>query len=99
MKKIVMIILLIVAIIALIAFFYFYFFSTDSIDGNWVQKTVCGASGGHWKGFLSGCKDYCYSERAQSAGKISTISCSMGSTSGCDCGPDKCWNGFACEKN
>jgi len=52
----------------------------------------CENGGGAWETFSNTCVDSCTtvdpSERV----------CGAAQSSGCDCGPDKCWNGTTCEK-
>jgi hypothetical protein len=52
----------------------------------------CESKGATYKGFTNGCMDSC--EYARNPGACTTVL-----TSGCDCGPEKCWNGFECENN
>ncbi len=53
----------------------------------------CEANGATYKGFTNGCMDSCELARNPD------IACTAVLTSGCDCGPEKCWNGFECETN
>jgi len=57
-------------------------------------SAACNASGGTMRGFGDGCADSC--ELARSNGNMA---CTDVLTTGCDCGPDKCWNGESCELN
>lgn len=54
----------------------------------------CARLGLEWKIFSNGCVDSCYAER-----NPMEASCTFSEQSGCDCGLDKCWNGFTCEDN
>jgi len=55
-------------------------------------KEMCANSAGEWKTLTNTCADFCYFERY---GEL----CGEALTDGCDCGPDMCWNGEACENN
>lgn len=57
------------------------------------EKTSCKDSGGKWVGFSNNCVDSCDYIR----GNVQT--CGQILTQGCDCGPNKCWNGKSCEAN
>lgn len=52
------------------------------------KASKCLAGGGRWTGFSNGCADFC------NHGDI----CTELATLGCDCGPDKCWDGSRCIK-
>jgi len=58
------------------------------------QCTRTGGAGGEWKEFSNGCVDSCDLAR-----NPEIISCTQALTNGCDCGPDRCWNGESCEDN
>ena len=53
----------------------------------------CVRLGLEWRVFNNGCVDSCFAERTPS------VSCTLALEYGCDCGPDKCWNGVTCENN
>lgn len=59
------------------------------------EQTVeyCEAHGAKYMGFSNSCMDSCESQRN------SSVSCPGVLTTGCDCGPDMCWNGLKCEMN
>ena len=57
------------------------------------QAQVCQAAGAAYEEFPNGCRDTC--EYARNPG----LMCTQALTSGCDCGPDQCWNGTSCEPN
>ncbi|MDD5178501.1 MAG: excalibur calcium-binding domain-containing protein [Candidatus Nanoarchaeia archaeon] len=52
----------------------------------------CINAGGEWLYFSSGCADSCGSQRRED------VVCTTAMTWGCECGGDKCWNGYGCEK-
>jgi len=54
----------------------------------------CERVGGVWKEFNNGCVDSCVKERSSEP-----VFCTQVLTDGCDCGPDRCWNGESCEGN
>jgi len=56
-------------------------------------QEYCESHGAAYKGFSNGCRDSCESQRNSSA------VCTAVLTTGCDCGSEKCWNNFECEKN
>lgn len=49
----------------------------------------CFIAGGHWTRLPDSCVDLCNPQKG----------CAEVLTFGCDCGPDKCWNGIFCEAN
>ncbi|MFH1470550.1 MAG: hypothetical protein ABIF01_02275 [Candidatus Micrarchaeota archaeon] len=53
----------------------------------------CESKGAAYKGFTNGCMDSCILARNPD------VVCTQSLTSGCDCGKEKCWNGFECEPN
>ncbi|MFH1510885.1 MAG: hypothetical protein ABIF10_04275 [Candidatus Woesearchaeota archaeon] len=55
---------------------------------------ACSPSGGVWRQFTDGCVDSCYLEEHQDH-----RACTLALTYGCDCGPEKCWNGERCVAN
>jgi len=57
-------------------------------------STKCFRADGEWKEFSNGCVDSCDLAR-----NPETILCTAALTDGCDCGPDRCWNGQSCEDN
>jgi hypothetical protein len=59
------------------------------------EQTVeyCESHGAKYMGFSSSCVDACTAQRNKS------VACEPMLRTGCDCGPDMCWNGLACEKN
>jgi hypothetical protein len=59
-------------------------------------EIICQAVGGEWRTFSNGCVDSCALARQD---PNDPIVCTMAFTEGCDCGPDKCWNGETCEAN
>ncbi len=54
---------------------------------------VCESEGAVYKGFTNGCMDSCEFARDPN------VACAAVLTSGCDCGPGKCWDGFECVAN
>jgi hypothetical protein len=54
----------------------------------------CGRISGLWKEFGNGCVDSCFKERS-----TGLVECTDAMIMGCDCGPDRCWNGETCELN
>tara|TARA_Y100000034_G_scaffold56632_1_gene69287 strand:- start:262 stop:534 length:273 start_codon:yes stop_codon:yes gene_type:complete len=67
-------------------------------------QELCENSGAEWTSFNSGCHDECFLERfdpkkAKKEGKIPIYVCTLALSTGCECGPDKCWNGTGCELN
>lgn len=58
------------------------------------QIESCEKTGGFWKSFPNTCVDSCSYVRSKER-----IMCGQAFTDGCDCGPDKCWNGKSCEIN
>ena len=59
-----------------------------------VPDPACDMAGGRWTLFGTLCRDTCESERG---GRLE--GCSDAEAYGCDCGPDRCWNGNSCEPN
>jgi len=59
-------------------------------------QKICENAGGEWKLFNNGCVDSCELARQD---PNDPIICTQAQTYGCDCGPDKCWNGASCENN
>lgn len=57
------------------------------------KPDACLASGGSWKIFENGCVDSCYYAHNPLSNCTHTL------TNGCDCGPDKCWDGEKCTPN
>ncbi len=53
----------------------------------------CESQGAAYLSFTNSCRDSCDYARKKVA------SCSTVLTTGCDCGPDKCWDGFECTPN
>ncbi|MFH0818098.1 MAG: hypothetical protein V1909_05720 [Candidatus Micrarchaeota archaeon] len=53
----------------------------------------CESKGATYISFTNFCRDSC--EKARD----SSLACGEALAMGCDCGPDKCWNGFECEPN
>ena len=58
------------------------------------EESTCVLAGGTWNTFSNGCVDSCDLER-----NPESILCTQTITDGCDCGPDRCWNGQSCETN
>ncbi len=54
----------------------------------------CKQAGAEYKQFSNTCADSC--EYIRNKG---SMFCGQALTMGCDCGPDKCWNGESCEVN
>lgn len=54
----------------------------------------CSSQGGNWREFSDGCADSCEKARDPYG-----IMCTQAITLGCDCGPDKCWDGQQCAQN
>jgi len=54
----------------------------------------CESVDGTWTEFSNGCVDSCDLAR-----NPETILCTQALTDGCECGPDRCWNGESCEDN
>ncbi len=66
-------------------------------------QELCENGGAEWTSFNSGCHDECFLERfdnekAKKEGKM-PLMCTHALSTGCECGPDKCWNGTGCELN
>jgi len=59
------------------------------------RTALCESAGGTYKTFPTNCVDSC--EFTRKGNKI--MRCGEAMTDGCDCGPDKCWNGVSCEPN
>ncbi|KKS97569.1 MAG: hypothetical protein UV73_C0007G0012 [Candidatus Gottesmanbacteria bacterium GW2011_GWA2_43_14] len=57
------------------------------------EKFACENQGFKWEVFPNGCVDSC-----ELAGDPK-INCTQALTSGCDCGPNACWNGTTCVGN
>ena len=53
----------------------------------------CARVNGEWVEFPDTCVDSCEKIRAEG------LMCGQAMTMGCECGPDKCWNGQTCESN
>ncbi|MFW5876275.1 MAG: hypothetical protein ACOCXM_06025 [Myxococcota bacterium] len=54
-------------------------------------QAACRDSGGRWRQFRNTCVDSCRLVRA-----VEPVACGMALTMGCDCGPDRCWDGSRC---
>ncbi|MBU0647676.1 hypothetical protein KJ855_00675 [Patescibacteria group bacterium] len=78
-------IIIIGAVIVLVFASLYYIFKLTP------EKIQCYIVGGNWRVFSNTCVDACTSEKYPV--------CGMAITAGCDCGPDKCWNGYMCVKN
>jgi hypothetical protein len=63
----------------------------DILDNSELE---CSRVGGTWEFFGNGCVDSCFKERSEEP-----PICTDAMTYGCDCGPDRCWNGETCEAN
>lgn len=56
------------------------------------EYSLCITGGGAWKvDFPNACRDLCFTPPP--------VSCAQVISSGCDCGPDKCWTGSGCVFN
>lgn len=55
-------------------------------------QEYCESKKARYIGFTNGCRDDCTAQRQ-------AVSCTQALTTGCDCGPSECWNGFECEPN
>lgn len=62
-------------------------------DPNPPGQSACSASGGTWETFPNSCVDSC--EKAADPG----LMCLTVLTDGCNCGPDRCWDGDTCVNN
>ena len=60
------------------------------------SQELCEAGGAEWIDFPTGCHDECVYERWSAKDHYA---CTEAFSKGCDCGPDKCWNGNSCEPN
>lgn len=56
------------------------------------DEEICIGVGGSWSYFPNTCVDSCDKARSKEP-----VLCGQAFTWGCDCGPDKCWNGETCE--
>ena len=70
----------------------FIIIAITTIHESWPDNYKCWKGGGSWEGYPDGCHDECY---YLSNPRICTEAFSVG----CDCGPDKCWNGNKCIPN
>ena len=70
--------------------------TSDVVDRNYPHQTkeLCEAGGATWKMFNTGCHDECYNIRS-----TDPVKCTLAFSEGCDCGPDKCWDGQTCVLN
>lgn len=59
-------------------------------------QELCEAGGAEWFYFSTGCHDECVYARWSADDRYA---CTEALSYGCECGPDKCWNGIACEPN
>src|SRR3989344_4343150 len=58
----------------------------------WPDNYKCWKGGGSWDSFPTGCHDECYYLNHDRV-------CTEAFSAGCECGPDKCWNGNKCISN
>ena len=54
----------------------------------------CARVDGRWITFGNTCVDSCSKARSPEP-----VMCGQAFTDGCDCGPERCWNGKTCENN
>jgi len=59
------------------------------------REITCMIGGGMWSYLPSGCVDSCTYGETGTGERV----CTAVMTWGCDCGPEKCWNGKSCESN
>ena len=89
-------ILIIILTIIILSIIYLYYSKTNYLDDSYrgikQTKELCLSGGADFKFFNTGCHDECYITRSKKP-----ISCTQALSSGCDCGPEKCWNGTSCE--
>lgn len=57
-------------------------------------KEECSRVNGEWKIFSDGCVDSCFKARSKEP-----VFCTLALKEGCNCGPERCWNGKTCEAN
>lgn len=57
-------------------------------------KEKCEQAGAEYRQFPNTCVDNCAYIRNKGS-----MFCGQALTMGCDCGPDRCWNGEGCEAN
>ena len=86
MKKSLKITIILFLIILISIFLYFNVFTI-------MKSPECFLGGGTWRLHSSTCVDSCAWERGE------VVACALAITWGCDCGPNKCWNGERCELN
>lgn len=53
---------------------------------------TCSQTGGTWESFATSCADTCQGQQSDQL-------CQQTKTYSCNCGLDKCWNGYACVDN
>ena len=87
-----------IAVILILTLFAAVFF--QQIGDLFSQKTppeqtieYCEAHGATYSSFTNTCRDSCDFARNNSAVCVQAL------TTGCDCGFDKCWDGFECIQN
>jgi len=66
--------------------------STDQEKYLEETKETCESTGATYRKFASSCRDQCGVDKTE-------FECKSPESYGCDCGPDKCWNGRVCEFN
>ena len=64
----------------------------EEIEKYQETKKVCEAGGAEYRKFASSCRDQCWITQTE-------YECKSPESYGCDCSPDKCWNGTDCELN
>ena len=64
----------------------------DSKPQELSDEQICISMGGSWFYFSNTCVDSCAKARSKEP-----VLCGQAFTWGCECGPDKCWNGTDCE--
>jgi hypothetical protein len=78
---------LIILIFLLISFLFIGSFLSE-----WPQNYQCWQGNGTWTGFPTDCQDECdYPTNVRACADFATL--------GCECGPEKCWNGNKCINN
>src|SRR3989344_8964561 len=82
--------LILVAVLAIVVF-YVLINNSIKFNGPHPRETQerCEAGGGNWTVFPSSCHDECWQPK--------NPTCMTVFSAGCDCGPYRCWDGYACE--
>jgi len=95
-KKMMILIILILVLILLGAAAYYYRVQDNPV-GDIIMSDPegeCGMAGGSWIEFPDSCTDQCEVFQLGEA-----VFCAQVLTPGCECGPDRCWDGSTCVNN